>query len=343
MSVKTLPFEDAVACLDLPGLKRNLFSSDDWLRVIQTTYGTRIMVKYIEENGAVKSYIIFTVIRNFLEWKICICSYSDYCDCYVQKLDDWKAFFQSLREDYPDYRIAIRNLRDEVVRQLPEIKFLSKEKFHQLDLRPGLDQIWKQSHDSFKSAVKQSAKAGVTVKRCEKKDLPKFYDLHLQVRKNKYKIFPQPYRFFDVIWEQMVSRGNGVLLGAFSPEGKFIGGNIYLMCGDTSYYKFNTSSLEALQYRPNNLLFWEGIKYAKELGCENLDLGSSGLEQKGLILFKEHTGAKALEIQHLGFDPPGYRFSRKRILKLMTKVFTLPVMPNAMMRWGSSIIYPYLG
>lgn len=342
MSVKTMAFPEALH-LDLPGLKRNLFSSDDWLHIIHKTYGTRIIVKYIEEAGRVRSYILFTVIRNFLEWKICIFSYSDYCDCHVQSLEDWKAFFQSLREDYPDYRIAIRNLRDEAVRQLPEIKFLSKEKFHQLDLRPHLDQIWKNTHDSFKSAVKQAAKIGVTVKRCEKRDLRKFYDLHLKIRKNKYRIFPQPYHFFDVIWEQMIRKGDGVLLGAFSPQGAFIGGNIYLLCGNTFYYKFNTSSLEALQYRPNNLLFWEGIKYAKELGCETLDLGSSGLEQKGLILFKEHTGAKPLEIQHLGFDPPGYKFSQKRILKFMTRTFTLPFVPDGIVRWGSSIIYPFLG
>lgn len=343
MTVKTLPFEEALGRLALPELDRNLFSSGDWAAIIHQTYGAQIFVKYIEQDGAVKSYIVYTVIRNFLEWKVCFLSYSDYCDCHVRDLADWKAFFQSLRQDYPEYRIAIRNLRDEVVHQLPDLKHLSTEKFHFLDLQPDLEQIWKRTHDSFKSAVKQSAKAGVTVKRCEKKDLARFYDLHLKVRKNKYKIFPQPYRFFEIIWDQMIERGDGVLLGAFSPDGEFIGGNIYLKCGDTFYYKFNTSSLSALQYRPNNLLFWEGIKYAKELDCTGLDLGSSGFEQKGLILFKEHTGAKSMEIKHLGFDPPGYRFSRKRILKLMTRTFTHPLMPEGMVRWGSSIIYPYLG
>ena len=97
-----------------------------------------------------------------------------------------------------------------------------------------------------------------------------------------------------------------------------------------------------MYYRPNNLLFWEGIKYAKTLRCSTLDLGSSGLEQKGLILFKEHTGAQSGQINHYGFEPQGYQFSQKRILKAMTKVFTLPFVPDAAVRFGSLIIYPYL-
>ncbi|MCC6758179.1 MAG: GNAT family N-acetyltransferase [Candidatus Omnitrophica bacterium] len=340
--VKTLPFLQAAKNLNLPGLDDNLFASAEWSSVIVTTYGTKIFVKYIEREGKVASYIIYSVVKNFLEWKICILSYSDYCDGHVETLEDWKAFFASLRAEYPGYRMALRNLRDPLAKQMPEFRVLSTEKFHLLDLRPELRQVWKNTHDSFRAAVKQSEKTGVVVRRCEKKELRKFYDLHLKIRKEKYKVFPQPYRFFDVIWEEMIAKGNGVLLGAYSPDGEFIGGNIYLVCGNTFYYKFNTSSLSNLKYRPNNLLFWEGIKYAKALRCHWLDLGSSGAEQKGLILFKEHTGAQAMEITHLGFEPPGYKFSQKRILKVMTKTFTLPFVPNEMVRWGSSIIYPYL-
>ncbi len=340
--VKTLPFCEAVDKLDLPDFKKNLFSSDDWVGVILKTYHSKIYVKYIEREGRVASYIIYSVVKNFLEWKICMLSYSDYCDGNVETLEDWKTFFVSLREEYPQYRLALRNLRDPLVRQMPELKHLSEENFHVLDLKPDLQKIWQNTNDSFKSAVKQSEKSGVIVRRCEKNELKKFYDLHLSIRKHKYKIFPQPYRFFEVIWDEMISKGNGTLLGAYSPQGEFIGGNIYLLCGDTFYYKFNTSALAALKYRPNNLLFWEGIKYAKALKCQSLDLGSSGLEQKGLVLFKDHTGASAMRIHHLGYEPAGYKFSQKRVLKIMTKIFTHPFMPDGMVRWGSSIIYPYL-
>ena len=152
--IKTLAFTQAVQQLNLPGLHRNLFSSTDWLQAIYNTYQSKLFVKYIEEGGRVKSYILYTAVKNFLEWKICICSYCDYCDCYVESVEDWKLLIQSLRDEYPRYRIALRNLRDEKVRQHPDLKVLSHEKFHLLDLREDLDKVWRRTHDSFRAAVK---------------------------------------------------------------------------------------------------------------------------------------------------------------------------------------------
>ncbi len=342
MTVRTRTLEEVLGTVALPGLDRNLFSSPEWLRVVAATYGTRFFVKYIEENGVVVSYIIYAVVKNFLEWKICVCSYCDYCDGYVRGPDDWRIFFEALRRDYPQYRIAIRNLRDAAAREAGVFQELSREYFHCLDVRGTLDDIWRRAHDSYKAAVNQSVRKGVTVRRCAKDELVKFYDSHLHVRKNKYRVFPQPYKFFDTIWEAYMTRGKGFLLGAYSPDGAFIGGNIYLVCGDTLYYKFNTSVQQALQFRPNNVLFWEGIRLAKELRLSFLDLGSSGLTQDGLVRFKDHVGAERHHIVHLGYHPPTYRFSQKRILRFLTRVFTLPWMPDVLLKWGSHIIYHYL-
>jgi len=342
MAVKTLAWEQALARLTLPGLERNLFSSPDWIAVLRKTYGLQIFVKYIESGGQVESYIVYSVVTNFLEWKICFLSYCDYCDGHVEKVSHWQEFLESLRQDYPRYRIALRTLRDEAARQVPEFKELSRERFHILDLRPDLNELWRNTHDSFKSAVKQGEKLGVVIRPGAKRELPKFYDLHLKVRKNKYKVFPQPYRFFNIIWEQYMPQDKGVLLGAYDPSGNFIAGNVYLICGDTMYYKFNTSSLAALNFRPNNFLFWEGIKLAKARGLKFLDLGSSGLKQEGLIRFKDHTGARMMDIVHIGYEPNGYKFSQKRILKVMTKTFTHSWMPDGLVKVGSHIIYPFL-
>ena len=342
MTVKTLSFFDAAKTLKLPGSERNLFSSVPWLSVLRKTYGPGLFCKYIERNGEVSSYVFYSVVHNFLEDKICVCSYCDYCDAHIERGEDWQAFFESWRVEYSRYRIAIRNLCDETVRQNPNFKVLSKERHHILDVRPELDLIWKKMNDSFRSQVKQAQKAGVVVRPCGKEGLKKFYGLHLRLRKNKYRLFPQPYRFFDMIWAEYMEKGKGVLLGAFDRDNRFIGGTVYLICGNTLYYKFNTSALGSLKARPNNILVWEGIKVAKERNLEFIDMGSSGCEQEGLIMFKNHAGAECQDITHLGFHPPGYQFSQKRILRVMTRFFTLPWMPSFMLRWGSSIIYPYL-
>ena len=73
-----------------------------------------------------------------------------------------------------------------------------------------------------------------------------------------------------------------------------------------------------------------------------MDLGSSGCDQTGLILYKNHTGAQMLDIHHLGFHPPGYKLSQKIILKTFKRLMTLPWMPSCLENAGSNIIYHYL-
>jgi len=342
--VKTLPLDQALEQLKLPGLYDNLFSSPDWLKVLQRTYHLRLFVKYIERDGQIDSYIIYSVVHNFLEWKICVCSYCDYFDCYVKSVDDWHMFFRSLREEYPRYRMAIRNLRDRTVRECSAFQLLSKEYHHAIDLHPSVDELWKKLHQNFKGACKSAMNNGVEVRRCGKEELRDFYEMHLRLRKNKYRLFPQPYRFFSNIWDQYMTKGMGVLLGAYNKQNKIVAANVYLICGDTLYYKFSTSRLDSLLLRPNNLLIWEGIKFAKERDLKYLDLGSSGYYQNSLVWFKDHIcqGTTKSEITHLGFAPSNYKFSRKIILNIMTELFTHPWIPNFMVRWGSSIIYPYL-
>jgi len=340
--VRTLPLFEGLQKLALPDLHRNLFSSPEWMRVLHKTYGLRLYVKYIAQDGRIRSYVIYSVVHNFLEDKICVCSYCDYCDCPVTRREDWRLIFYSWRKDFPTYRIAIRNLRDEGVRELSEWKRLDQEVFHILDVRDDLQMLWKRAHDSFKAAVNQAERKGVVVRPCPRSNLRDFYECHLRVRKYKYRIFPQPYRFFENIWDEFMVHDRGVLLGAFTPQGQFIGGNIYLSCAQTLYYKFNTSRIESLHWRPNNILFWAGIRYAKEKGLANIDLGSSGMNQAGLIRFKDHVGAQKSAITHLGYAPRHYHFSRKRILTFLTKTLTAPYVPDAVLRWGSDLIYHHL-
>ena len=87
---------------------------------------------------------------------------------------------------------------------------------------------------------------------------------------------------------------------------------------------------------------WEGIRLAKERGLEFIDLGSSGLAQDGLVAFKDATGAKRMEIVHIGYHPEGYVFSRKRILKCYTRFFAAPWMPDRITNLGSALIYKFL-
>jgi hypothetical protein len=73
-----------------------------------------------------------------------------------------------------------------------------------------------------------------------------------------------------------------------------------------------------------------------------VDLGSSGCHQSGLILYKNHTGAKMMEITHYGYTPEDYKFSQKIILNTFTRMMTAPWVPIWMTQLGARVIYPFL-
>ncbi|MBF0388193.1 MAG: GNAT family N-acetyltransferase [Candidatus Omnitrophica bacterium] len=340
--IRTLPLKSALQSLTLPGVDDNLFSSPAWLRVIDRAYDPKIFVKYIERNGVIESYVFYSVVKNFLEWKVCVLSYCDYCDAHINNVADWQAVFNDIKQEYPGFRIVVRSLRDEVGRASGCFKELSREHFHILDIKGGIDSVWMGLKDKFRNQVRQGGKRGLVVRPCTRVELRDFFALHVKLRKHKYGIFAQPWLFFTVIWDEFIAKGNGFLLGAFAPGGRMVGGTLFLVCGNTLYYKINTSSQDALEYRANNCLLWEGIRLAKERGLEFVDLGSSGLGQDGLAAFKDATGARRMEIVHIGYHPEGYVFSQKRILKLYTKFFAAPWMPDWITNLGSSSIYKFL-
>ena len=340
--VKTLPLQQALKSLELPGASDNLFSSPAWLKVIDRAYQPRIFVKYIERDGKIASYVFYSVVKNFLEWKVCVLSYCDYCDAHIFSTSDWQAIFDDIKMEFPGFRIVVRSLRDECAQSSGCFKELSREYFHILDIRQDIDAIWMGLKDKFRSQARQGIKRGLVVRTCTRTELWDFFCLHVKLRKHKYGIFAQPWRFFEMLWDEFIAPGNGFLLGAFAPGGKMVGGTIFLICGNTLYYKINTSSQDALEYRSNNCLLWEGIRLAKERGLEYVDLGSSGQTQEGLVSFKDATGARRMEIVHIGYHPDGYVFSRKRILKCYTKFFAAPWMPDWITNLGSTLIYKYL-
>lgn len=340
--VKTLPALEAFETLNLPGKDKNLFSSLPWLRVMKRAYRPRLFIKYIERHGTIAAWVPYSVVKNFLEWKVCVLSYCDYCDGHVENPEDWKNIFDVLEKEFPGYRIVARTLRDEAARSCGCFKELSREYFHHWDVSKSTDDVWKGLKGVFRNQVRQAVRRGLTTRVLSKEELYKFFMIHVRLRKKKYGIFAQPYKFFQMIWEEYMDEDNGFILGAFAPNGEMVGATVFLVCGDTLYYKVNTSILGALEYRSNNLLLWEGMCLAKKKGLKYVDLGSSGYDQKGLVSFKDATGAKRQEIVHIGFHPQGYVFSQKRILRFYTQLFNFSWVPDEVTAWGSRLIYHFL-
>jgi CelD/BcsL family acetyltransferase involved in cellulose biosynthesis len=81
---------------------------------------------------------------------------------------------------------------------------------------------------------------------------------------------------------------------------------VFLHHGRVLTYKYGASDVDALRMRPNNLLFWEAIRWGCENGMQRLDLGRSEVGQESLREFKLSWGADEEELvyTHLGPGAP---------------------------------------
>jgi CelD/BcsL family acetyltransferase involved in cellulose biosynthesis len=123
-----------------------------------------------------------------------------------------------------------------------------------------------------------------------------YFDLHLETRRRQ-GVPTQPRRFFEHLWRELLEPGHGFLLLA-SADGRPIAGGVFLTWKDTVVYKFGASSSRFWSLRPNNLLFWEAIRWSCEQGFRVFDFGRTDLANRGLRNFKDNWGTQESPLRY---------------------------------------------
>ena len=146
-------------------------------------------------------------------------------------------------------------------------------RWHTLVLKGTEQEQWEAMDPATRRAVRKARREGVEIRPIAPgPGLAAFHRLHVALRKSKYRLLAQPLGFFEAIASRFAPANAWHALGAWIGD-RLIAGTIYLRWGDTLYYKFNASAVDALDVRPNSLLTWAGIELAMALGCRQLDLG----------------------------------------------------------------------
>jgi lipid II:glycine glycyltransferase (peptidoglycan interpeptide bridge formation enzyme) len=300
----------------------------------------------LDQAGEPVAGLAFVHLNDMLGERISALPFCDYFDPLVDDLAQWRALIDPmLNAGAP---MTLRTLHNTVAHTDERFAHVNRAKWHVNDIAAlTLDEIWMQRLDSHRrNGIKRAERDGVSVSiRYEPEAARAFFNLHLAIRKDKYKLLAQPARFIDNIHEHFVAHGHGAFLTA-DYNGATIGAMLVLHWRDTLYYKLSASVRGELRVRPNDLLQWHMIKYAKEAGLARIDLGLSDWDQSGLIDFKRKYATEEKTITFLKYQPAGYvptkseRETRAMLGKL-TALLTQPDVPDAITERAGDMLYQY--
>lgn len=323
----------------------SVFHSPGWMQALKDTYDLDMRAAILlSEEGEPRAGIPFVPVSDVGGGRRLVSlPFSDYCDPIVADTEEWNQLLPLLL-DY-GRGVTFRCLHNQVPLADSRFTLVNRAKWHGVDLRPDLEELWSGIDASARRAIRKAEREGVEVSPAQDEaDLRAFHEMHLRVRKYKYRMLAQPYAFFQKLWHHFIERHHGSLMLA-RVGGRVIGGVLFLEWKDTIYYKFNASDAAYLAYRPNDLIIWTAIQKARERGFARLDFGLSDWDQEELSRYKRKYASEEKTISFLRHPPheaqPAGDAGFRGALKQLTELMTDESVPDSVTGRAGDILYRY--
>jgi len=327
--------------------KASVFQTVAWLRALQRTYGYRpVAFTTSPLNGELKNGLVFCHVRSWLTGeRLVSLPFSDHCEPLFDSDRDLHFVMEYLRADieHRDWKyIEVRSVNGSFCQQGEEIGFKPAKGYslHRLDLRPGLDELFRGLHkNSAQRRIRRAERAGI-VHECGRsvKLLKDFYRL-LVLTRCRHRLPPQPYAWYrnlvDCMDDALEIR---VAYNAQIP----IAAILTLRFRNTVYYKYGCSDANFNHLGGMPFLLWKTIEQSKGAGVDEFDLGRSDSDNAGLISFKNHWAQGPSKLIYWRFPAPDtLAFRETRRLNSIKRLFAC--IPNRLLVVTGRIIYRHIG
>lgn len=320
----------------------NLFYSHGWVSVLSDEYGYDIRVlKKIESKG----YMLLAFTDNFAGKKIISLPFCDYTESPLSN-EELSSYIEFLSRHYADSQIIIKSAGIQTQAFENKNWILSREAiFHRVPVQDEKT-MWSVLSSPFQRGIKKAIKSGIRIGFSSGKEaIERFYKAHTRLRMEKFHSIPQAYSFFERIFDHFISKNKGFVVEAWLGDA-LTASIVVLLDGNRIFYKFGTSEPEYLDYRPNNLIFWELMQFAIKNKYQDIDLGLTGISEayEGLRRFKEHMGGIPQPIRTYKWLPANFNKERDAEINGFFSAITGMIVDTgdtALSRKAAELMYKY--
>jgi hypothetical protein len=318
-----------------------VFHGSGWARVLRETYGHN-PIYFCRFDGArlVQALPFMDVSSRWTGRRGVSLPFTDACALLVAEDADCSGLYREAMRCGKEWQwkyMECRNCDPAWQGAIPSLEFYG----HVIDLKPGVDLLFKGLEGSIRRGVRKAEAAGLTVEfATDRESIRTFYRLLCGTRR-RHGLPPQPFRFFENIQRHILGMGRGFVVTTRLGN-RPAGAGVFFYRGRGALYKFGASDFDMQQHRPNNLLMWAAMRRCAEQGISTLNLGRTSLSNEGLRRFKLGFGAVEEKMQYAKYDFASQQFvlAVDRVHGWFNRVFAS--MPLPVLRLAGAALYPRL-
>lgn len=329
--------------------RASLFHSSNWLRALAQTYGYRpIAYTTCAPDEPLRNAAVFCRVESWLTGRRLVSlPFSDHCEWLVDVKEDTRAICAALAQSIERERWRYIELRPLHAIGVPVWMSHSgvRYTFHELDLAPNLETIFKNFHkSSIQRKIKRAEREGLVYgEGSSDLLLDHFYSLHRITRK-RHRLPPQPRRWFANLIRYC---GDRVKIRVAFKDGGAVAAMITVRYKETMTYKYGCSDIRFNRFGSMPGLFWQAIQEAKSSGLRRFDFGRTDTDQPGLITFKARWGAAESVLDYSRYSagaPPTHLFDlRAGEWKVKAARSVLSRLPSCVVAKIGQALYGHVG
>ncbi|MGI8413883.1 MAG: lipid II:glycine glycyltransferase FemX [Solirubrobacteraceae bacterium] len=318
----------------------SIFHHPEWLALIRRQYGYRFSAWCVLDGaGAIVAGLPVARIDSWLTGRRLVAvPFSDECSPLIEPRRPRvaEALAQLIHSAQAKAGVPMQ-IRGPVV-GLQDARSSSHFLQHRLELAGPAQDVMKSAKPAIRRGVAKAQREALITERATGGDaLEDFYRLHLRTR-HRQGVPTQPKRFILALAELFQRQLGFVLLTRH--HGRAIAAAVFLIFNGRLVYKYGASDERFLSLRPNNLLFYEAIRWGTENSMRELDFGRTDTGNTGLASFKRGWGSReqTLSYTYLGTEEPPASRRSERILSTVIRAT-----PPSAGRAIGAVLYRHVG
>ncbi len=314
-----------------------LFHSRPWRDALEDVFD--LQIREFTSPAEPDAFGLFSLLSDLRGDRIVSTPFSDFCDPTFETQTGWDDFADHLLS----FNVPVTVKPFENKFALSDSRFEQRKEvlWHGIGLPDDFEIFWSSLSSSSRNRARKPAKKGIQIRQsCELVDYEKYHNMHVGLRKDKYRMLAQPFELFEALSSNF---GSEMFVLLAEEAGEPIAGMVFFVWNGVAYYKFGASVEHPVAC--NRALFSKACEIGIELGLSLIDLGRSDLSQPGLINFKSEFASESVELSTLHWTPESWSnpqgAAAGATLGALTDLLTAPEVDPELTKSAGSLLYRY--